>query len=538
MLNLYGLEQRVEERMRAAKVPGLALAIVRDGEVTYARGFGVTSVEDGGTPVTPQTLFRIGSTTKPLTGTAVMRLVEAGKLDLDRPVREYIPWLRFSADGAAERITLRLLMSHTAGLPTAAEHFGPRDPAGLERHIREDIPQLPFIAPPGKVYSYSNAGINLVGYVAEVVGGKPFAELMREQVFGPLAMERTTFDPTVALTYPLAQSHDVAPDGALRVQHRFADNTAHYPSGFVMSTVLDLANFAMMQLGQGRFRDQQILSPESVAAMQTLQADLYTTNGAGYGLTFGVETYKGIRLVGHAGGISTFGSQFKLAPDAGAAVLLLYNRISPEFAAERLVHDIFDQLLDLPQEAPKPRAIAPDRSLWPRYVGSYVGIWAGLATIQTVDDQLTLDLNGEAVPLDALRPDLYFGLKSGSEEPTSVGFVPEATGPTEFIMVDGAPAERIQLDTAFTLDPATWAAYAGTYGGVDRLTVSVEDGRLFIASAFYGKRVPCTPLDNRRFASEYGLVEFQVAQDGPVPALKVAKSIIHPRVDGYSASAP
>jgi hypothetical protein len=216
--------------------------------------------------------------------------------------------------------------------------------------------------------------------------------------------------------------------------------------------------------------------------------------------------------------------------------MLLYNRIPPEFAAERLVHDIFDQLLDLPQAAPKPQAIEPGRSLWPRYVGSYVGIWTGLATIQTVDDRLTLDLNGEVVPLEALKQNLYFGFKSGSEEPTSVGFVPDATGPIQFIMVDGAPAERIQLDAAFVPDPATWAAYAGTYGGMDRLTVSVEDGRLFIASAFYGKRVPCTPLDNRRFASEYGLVEFQVAQDGTVPALKVAKAIVHPRVETQTPS--
>ncbi len=117
MLNLYKLEQRIEQGMQKGHVPGLALAIVKDQEVIYARGFGVTSVEDGGAPITPQTLFRIGSTTKPMTGTAIMRLVEAGKLDLDRPVKEYIDWLTLSEEDVAGRVTLRMLMSHTAGLP-------------------------------------------------------------------------------------------------------------------------------------------------------------------------------------------------------------------------------------------------------------------------------------------------------------------------------------------------------------------------------------------------------------------------------------
>src|SRR5438093_8086977 len=116
LLNVRALEQRIADAMGAAGVPGLALAVVQGDEVVYARGFGVTSVEDGGLPVTPQTLFRIGSTTKPLTGTAVMRLVEAGQLDLDRPVRDRLDWFALSEPGA-ERVTLRMLMSHTAGLP-------------------------------------------------------------------------------------------------------------------------------------------------------------------------------------------------------------------------------------------------------------------------------------------------------------------------------------------------------------------------------------------------------------------------------------
>lgn len=326
MLNFQALERDVEEQMQVAHVPGLALAVVQDLEVVYSRGFGITSVEDGGLPVTPETLFRIGSITKSMTTTAIMRLVESGNLDLDRPVRDYVPWLSFSQVGAVEQITLRRLLSHTAGLPTSHTRFGHRAPSGLEEYVREDVPRYPFVAPPGKLYSYSNPGIRIAGYIAQVVSGQLYTQLMQELVFDPLEMKRTTFDPTVAMTYPLAQSHDLHDDGTLRVQHRYADDTGGYPSGAVISTAIDLSHFAIMQMNHGRFGDRRILSAESVAEMHRIQADMYTVSSAGYGLALVVDRYKGIRRVGHEGSISTFGSRLVMVPEAGTAVVLLFNR--------------------------------------------------------------------------------------------------------------------------------------------------------------------------------------------------------------------
>ena len=124
MLNIYRLEQQIAEDMGAANVPGLSLAVVEGNEVVYARGFGVTSLEDGGKSVTPETLFRIGSITKPHTGTAVMRLVDEGRLDLNAPVRLYLDWFTLSDEEMADRVTLRHLLSHTAGLPTEWTGFG------------------------------------------------------------------------------------------------------------------------------------------------------------------------------------------------------------------------------------------------------------------------------------------------------------------------------------------------------------------------------------------------------------------------------
>jgi CubicO group peptidase (beta-lactamase class C family) len=128
-MNYYQLDECIEEHMKQATVPAVALAVVNKEEILYARGFGLTSVEEGGAPVSPRTLFRIGSVTKPLVGTAVMRLVENGHLDLDQPLNEYIKWLRFSEPQAEERITLRMLLSHTSGLP-ADSHSGFGEPDG------------------------------------------------------------------------------------------------------------------------------------------------------------------------------------------------------------------------------------------------------------------------------------------------------------------------------------------------------------------------------------------------------------------------
>src|SRR5437764_6705663 len=251
MFNLYTLEKSITRHMDTAQVPGLALAIVRGQEVLYARGFGMTSVEDGGIPVTPQTLFRIGSTTKSLTGTALLRLVEAGMLELDRPLKDYIGWLTFNEPTAVEKITLRMLLSHTAGLPTDTPLQDRRSPEGLETFMREQLPQCSLVAEPGKLFAYSNIGLMVAGFLAQYVYGQPFTQVMQDLVFTPLDMQRTTFDPTIAMTYPLAQAHTVNDKGKLVVEHRFFEDTASYPASFAMSTVLDLANFATMHLNNG-----------------------------------------------------------------------------------------------------------------------------------------------------------------------------------------------------------------------------------------------------------------------------------------------
>lgn len=443
MINYLQMETKFLEQMQAAKVPGAALAIVQGEEVIYAQGFGVTSVEDGGLPVTPQTVFRIGSTSKALTGTAAMRLVEMGKLALDVPIQTYIPWFTLTDKAAAAQITLRMLLNHTAGLPGAYAPFGSRDPEALERYIRSEVCEFSPLAPPGKLCAYSNVHTDIVGHLIEVVTGKFYEEAMQELIFQPLEMQRSTFDTAIAVTYPFALGHVVDDNGALQVEHRFIENVAHNPAGFGLSTVLDMANFAIMHMNDGRFKGQQLLKPETVSQMQTIEGDLYTMSSSGYGLPFLVHTYRGIKRVSHNGDVPSFGSLFYMAPAEKLGVILLINRITDFWpVAIKLVNDIYTEFLGLRRESDEPQIIKPDTSYWPAFAGKYEGS-QGILTIMPDDEQLMLHMpDGTQLPLHALRDDFYF-TRLPNKRTIPLGFIVEADHSVAYMMANSEPYRRM-----------------------------------------------------------------------------------------------
>ncbi|MBE2269775.1 MAG: beta-lactamase family protein [Anaerolinea sp.] len=516
MLNLIELEALVTAAMQAAKVPGAALAIVHERKLIYARGFGVTSVEEGGIPVTPGTIFRIGSTSKPLTSTAIMRMVETGQLELDTPIDEVLPDFQLSVPGAVSEVTLRKLLTHTAALPTAADHYGSREAAGLREGVYRDVSGYPLVAPVGKLWSYSNPGINLAGYIAEHIGGKPYTQLMQELVFDPLDMKRTTFDPTIAMTYPLAQSHTLNPQGELEVEHHYADNSMHYPSGFVMSTVLDLANFAIMHLSGGSFGGKQILAPERVAEMHTPYFKFAGLNDDGYGLTFSSYLYKGVRIVGHGGRISSFASSFEFVPETGTAVIILANNAAlwGKYEAEITEH-ILDRLLDLPAETPPLPTIEPDRTLWDKYVGTYVGANSGAAEIKREGDDLVLVWQMQPLPLSAVRPGLY-AAPSPVGGHMVVSFMLEADAPAEYINLVVAPGhalplQRLAFDPTYQSDPRQLEQYVGTFDSpLSKLIFRLEGDHLMVGSPLFGgAEFPMRAIDEMRFLCPVGLLVFE-----------------------------
>lgn len=339
-------EQEIVQQMGSHTVPGLSIAIIYQNELIYANGFGITSIEeDNQVRVTPGTLFRVASLTKPMTGTMIMALVGQGLLSLDGLVVDYLPWFTLSDTEAARKITIRMLLSQTSGLPHDHKPFGRTEPEALRNRVQNEIPLYSLVGKPGERYAYSNSGIHVLAHIAEVVTGQFYAEIMQSLLFQPLQMNRTTFDPAVAITYPIAQSHALLPDDSLVVEHRMAQNSANNASGQVYSSVADLANFAFLHLNSGSFMEQQIVKPDLLEEMHKPYAIIDSEKRRCYGLTFFVEDYKGVKKVSHSGGINNFRTRFDLLPSHKAAVIIAYNRFTDEFPAVQMINGIFDKVI-------------------------------------------------------------------------------------------------------------------------------------------------------------------------------------------------
>src|SRR5206468_7541885 len=182
-----------------------------------------------------------------------------------------------------------------------------------------------FFTEPGAVHSYANPGYWIAGFVAEQIAGKPYADVMQERVFAPLGMSRSTFRPTLAMTYPMAQGHDATASTPPSVIRPAADNVANWPAGSMFSNVHDLSRYVAAFMNGGRVDGRQALAPAVIAKLATPHAPI--PGGAssyGYGLTIGER--RGIRIVQHGGSRSGYGSTIMMAPDRRAAVVVVANR--------------------------------------------------------------------------------------------------------------------------------------------------------------------------------------------------------------------
>ncbi|GHO99856.1 hypothetical protein KSF_099040 [Reticulibacter mediterranei] len=481
--------------------------------------FGTTCVEAHGVRVSPHTLFLLGSLTKGLTATAALRLVERGQLELDRPIKDYVDWLAFSQPGMESRITIRMLLSHTAGLADIFRAYGNPDPATLATSIREDLPRYPFAFPPGVFPHYSGLHLNLLAFLMETVTETAWTSLMQELLFEPLEMKHTTFDPTIVMTHPLALGHHLDQQGQLQVLHRFPQNATFHPSALGISTGSDLAHFALMHVNQGMFQGRRLLTPETLRLMQTIPASShYIPYGSSMGMGFMVEEYKGIQWFGNHGTVGDCWCKLRVAPQRGVGVILLMNAQQFEiFPLATYFHRFYDQLLDLPS-LPAPTPVRGNAQLWPSYIGTSLYLEGGVVVISVQEEYLCLKLNdGPLIPLVALRDDLYVA-RSLSKNLLSVGFLSPESGRVPYLVLGGRAFTRIEVETA-SLDPTKWISYAGRYrrSAWESYHVSVEGMNLFFSSD--GERRGGIPLNNTHFACEWGVFEFVVEEDGSVQQL-------------------
>jgi CubicO group peptidase (beta-lactamase class C family) len=313
------LDKVALEELKQRNTPGAAVAVIKDGQVIYAKGYGVASVETGA-PVTPDMLFRLGSTTKMLTAVALVTLAAAGKLKLDAPIGDYVKGL----NPRLAQVTAHQLLSHSAGLRDFAATLTSNDDAALGNQARswkEDV----FFTEPGKIYSYSSPGYWLAGLVVEEAGAKPYADAMDELLFKPLGMSRSTLRPSVAMTYPLTTGHRIENNMAIVIRPAF-NNTAMWPGGSVYSNVGDLARFVIALMNEGRLEGKQALAPMAVAKLPAPHVTLPGTSDVNYGYGLMSYNFRGVRVTQHGGASTGYGSTIQLVPEHKFAVIVLTNR--------------------------------------------------------------------------------------------------------------------------------------------------------------------------------------------------------------------
>ena len=314
------LVQKIKEYMREFHVPGVAVGIRHEDE-TFTEGLGITNV-DHPIKVDETTLFQIGSITKTFVGTLAMRLVEMGKLELDAPIRTYLPDFRVLDEEASEKVTMRHLFTHTAGWvgDWFPEDLGHGEYA-VSRYVASmvDTPQL---TPLGEVLSYNNAGFNVAGRVFEAVSGRVFTEIMQEMLLDLLEMNHTYLLPWDLMTHRFVAGHSDKEDGPA-VARPWSIGRASGPAGGIVTNVKDMLNYAQFQLGDGTFNEKRLLEPESLKKLHTPQVQFTPNNSVA--LTFWVDDRRAARTMGHGGGTVGQTSLLTLVPDRDFSILLVTN---------------------------------------------------------------------------------------------------------------------------------------------------------------------------------------------------------------------
>ncbi|TCC59747.1 class A beta-lactamase-related serine hydrolase [Kribbella pittospori] len=302
-------------------VPGASVAVWADGELSTAAA-GILSMNTG-VEATTGSVFQVGSITKLWTTTLIAQLVVEGKVDLDRPVRDYLPEFKLGDEAAAASITPRHLLTHTAGFSGDAFTPTSRGDDGVELFIRDVLPGLAQEVPPGAGFSYNNSGFVVLGRIAEVLRGKPYHELIREHIGVPLELKHLATIPDEALLYRAAVGHvSPTPDAPLEPAPVWSLVHAMAPAGSLLAmSAGDLITFGRA------FLDASLLDRATIDRLWEPQVDVPPTGGfpGQWGLGWMIFTLDGGTVYGHDGGTVGQSAFFRLVPDKGVAVALLTN---------------------------------------------------------------------------------------------------------------------------------------------------------------------------------------------------------------------
>lgn len=374
-------------------VPGAAWAVLQGDQV--ADGAAGLLSKATGVEATADSVFQIGSVTKLWTSTLVMQLADEGTVDLDRPVRGYLTEFRIADDEAAERITVRQLLDHTAGFEgDIFTDTGVGDDC-LEKYVAT-LHEVPQLFPPGEQFSYNNAGFCVLGRLVEVLRGQPYDACLREHLIAPLGLTHTATSPYEAIMFRAAMGHiELEPGTGYVPAPVWAMARSNAPAGSMLAMrPRDLVTFARMHLEDGRTADgTQVLAPGTAARMHDRQVDLPELGlmGTSWGLGFERFDTPAGTLIGHDGNTIGQGAFLRMVPEAGMAVALLTNGGDVISLYRDVVGHILGELTEvglpaLPVPPAEPRPIDAER-----YVGTYSAQVFDLTVSQDSDQRIWIE---------------------------------------------------------------------------------------------------------------------------------------------------
>ena len=345
--------------LKSGDIAGALVAVVKDGRVLFQQGYGYADVAMH-IPMDPEkTMIRPGSTSKLFTWTAVMQLVEQGKIDLDHNVDEYLDFKVSPASGPP--ITMRDLMNHRAGFEEGLKDILAIDPNGLpstETYLKQH--PRPLLFPPGEVPAYSNYGAALAGYIVQRVSGEPFERYVERHILLPLGMQHSSFDQPLPDRFrgALAQGYQTASSPAQPYELIITR-----PAGSLTTTAADMTRFMLAHLQQGRLGDYAMLRSDTEQLMQRpSETSLPGFSSMAHGFFY--ESRNGRTMIGHGGDTVFFHTELDLLPEEGVGIFYNFNSRGRDAAVYGLRKALLDQFVDryfprtLPPTEPPPLASA------------------------------------------------------------------------------------------------------------------------------------------------------------------------------------
>jgi CubicO group peptidase (beta-lactamase class C family) len=434
------LQDLADSELALWKVPGMAVATWRDGEVETA-AFGTANLESE-QAVTPNTMFQIGSISKVFTATAIMQLVDSWRIELDQPIVRYLPGFELGDREATETVTVRHLLTHTGGF--WGDDFsdqGVGDDA-LAKAVAA-LANIRQLTRPGELWFYCNAGFQVLGRLLEHFFGEPVEDVIRNRVIKPLGLERSTFWAHEAAVYPLAVGYNTVTTDEPEIARPYQITRAMAPAGSIIGTVADLLKFAEFHLGDGISQEKRVLSAGTLAAMQSPQVEA-ANMAPKWGLGWWIHEADGVKLIGHGGSTNGQRALLTICPEKRFAVAILTNGSNGAAVYRNIERFCLETYAGIRKT--DPTAISVGREALEKFAGLYQS--AGGEIIVTAEDhQLSLDWLSRS-PITAKESRLptkhalpvsanEFIMTDTESEGSLFDFVPGADGSVRFLRLAG-----------------------------------------------------------------------------------------------------